>query len=93
MRLLESKRVAWCAMILIVALMIIAMCLRIVGSIWEYSILFFAFMAVFCHLASLILSSMSKNAARKLDVGAAVFGVLTVIDVIVIFILNFISFY
>lgn len=80
-------------MILIVVVIIVAVSTRIVSSIWEYSTLFFAFMAVFCHLASLMLSGMSKAAGKKLDAAALVFAVLGIIALIVVFILDFIVFY
>lgn len=93
MSLRASKSAAWGAMILTVVLIIVAICTRVVSSIWEYVPLFTLFMTVFCHLAALLLMPMSKVASRKLDVAAAVFGILTIIAIIVVFILDFIVFY
>ena len=45
-------------------------------------------MMVFSHLAALYLASMSKDASKKLDVIAMIFGILTVISFIVIFIID-----
>lgn len=93
MNLRKSTLLAWSAMILMVVVIIVAVATRVVSSIWEYSTLFLAFMAVFCHLAALLLARMSGAAARKLDYAALIFGILAVIALIVVFILNFIVFY
>lgn len=79
-------------MILMVVVIIVVICTRVVSSIWEYSALFCAFMAVFCHLMSFLLMKMSPKACKKLDTIAGIFGVLTVVAIIVIFILDFIGF-
>lgn len=84
---------AWGGMILMVFVIIIAVCTHVVSSLWEYSVLFLAFMAVFCHLAALMLAKMSRAAARKLDIAACVFGFLAIIALIVVFILNWCAFY
>ena len=88
MNLRESKALAWCAMIAVVALVIITVCLHVVDKVWEYSSIFCAFMMVFCHLMALNLRRMSPSAARKLENIALIFGVLTVVAIIVIFILG-----
>ncbi|MCH5216978.1 MAG: hypothetical protein J1F07_00265 [Muribaculaceae bacterium] len=93
MSLRESKSMAWGAFLLVIILIIVAICTRVVSSIWEYSTIFLAFMAVFCHLAALLLAGMSKAAGKKLDMAALVFGVLAIIALIVVFILNFCEFY
>lgn len=93
MNIRQSKATAWTAMILMVVVIIVAICTRVVSSIWEYSVIFLAFMAIFCHLASLILAKMSLAAARKLETSAFVFGLLAIVALIVVFILNFCVFY
>lgn len=93
MNLKESKLLAWGAMFLMVVVIIISVVLRAVTEIWEFSVLFLAFMAVFCHLAALLLAGMSKAASRKLDYAAIVFGVLAILALIVIFIINFCLYY
>lgn len=93
MNLRQSTAVAWGAMLLMVTVIIVAVCTRVVSSIWEYTPLFFAFMAIFSHLASLMLSRMSSSASRKLDIAALVFGVLAAIALIVVFILDWCAFY
>lgn len=87
----KSLTAAWGAMILIFIVIIVSICTHIVSSIWEYSILFLGFMAVFCHLAALILYKMSAKASKKLDYAAFIFGVLAIIDLIVVFILDWCS--
>ena len=87
MNLRESKGVAWLALIVVVAILIIMICLRMFNEVWEYSAIFCAFMMVFCHLMALNLRKMSLAACRKLDLISLIFGVLTVIAIIVIYIL------
>ena len=84
---------AWGAMLLIVFVIIIAVCTRVVSSIWEYTVLFLAFMTIFCHLASLLLIKTSKSASKKLDYIAGVLGCLAIVALIVVFILNWCDFY
>ena len=91
MSLVRSKQASWLSMILMVIVVIVVICTRVVSSIWEYSVIFFAFMAVFCHLMSFLLLKMSPSACRKLDNIAGIFGVLAVAALIVIFILDFIA--
>ena len=87
MNIRESKTVAWLAMILVVILLVVMICLGMFNEVWEYSSIFFAFMMVFCHLMALNLRKMSMAASRKLDVLSLIFGILTVVAVIVIYIL------
>lgn len=88
MNIRESKAVAWVAMIIVVALLIVMICLRLFDEVWEYSAIFCAFMMVFCHLMALNLQKMSKVASRKLDLIALIFGGLTVVAIIVVYILG-----
>lgn len=74
-----------------VVVIIVVICTHVVSSIWEYSVIFFAFMAVFCHLMSIMLVKMSPSACRKLDFIAGIFGILAVAALIVVFILDFIA--
>ena len=87
----QSKAVAWLAMLTVVAVFIVTVCLRVVSEVWDYAAIFCAFMTAFCHLMALNLSGMSREAGRKLDKAAMVFGFLTVVAIIVIFILYQIS--
>lgn len=92
MKIRESKALAVSAMVLIVIVIIVAICTHVVSSIWEYSVLFFAFMTIFCHLAALSLMKMSTAASKKLDNVSLILGILTVISLIVVFIINFCEF-
>lgn len=83
-----SKTVAWLAMLTVVAVFIVAVCLRVIVDIWDYSAIFCAFMAVFCHLMAINLAKMSASASRKLDIAAFIFLCLAVVAIIVIYILN-----
>lgn len=81
MKLIESKAVAWCAMVLVVAMVVLTMFLRVP---WYAMIAeFFCFLAVFSHLASLYLCRMSAAAAVKLEKSALVCIIIAVIAFIV----------
>ena len=80
-------------MILVLVVIIVAMCVGLIGSIWEYITIFLFFMAAFCHLAAVLLARTSAAASRKLDVVAMVFAVLAIVALIVVFILNWCDFY
>lgn len=79
-KLVESKVTAWIAMILVVALVVISFLLR--TPWWGFIAIFFCFIAVFCHLASLYLRRMSPAAGRKLEVCALVCIILAIIGFI-----------
>lgn len=91
MNIVESKAVAWTAMLLIVVAVIITVSMKYVESIWDYLSIFCAFMMVFCHLMALNLKKMSLNASRKLDIAALIFGFLTILAIILIFILYMVA--
>ncbi|MCH5214104.1 MAG: hypothetical protein J1E97_02830 [Muribaculaceae bacterium] len=85
---MKSKLLTTIALLLIVAVLIVAICTRTLTNLWEYSVIFCAFMSVFSHLMALMLVKMSGSAARKLDYAAMVFGVLAIILLIVVYILD-----
>lgn len=80
-KLIESKAVAWIAMTLVAAMVVISVLLRTpwYGLIAE----FFCFLGVFSHLASLYLSRMSVSAGRKLETVALVCLLLAIIGFVV----------
>lgn len=80
-RILKSKALAWAAFVLVIAVIGISFSLRKVW--WSFSDIFFVFMMVFCHLMAVNLAKLNVFASKKLDVIALVFGVLTVIALIV----------
>lgn len=82
--LLKSKTVAWCALILIILVIVFTFGMR--DAWWTFIDLFFAFMMVFCQLVALYIGKFSPLACRKLQVCAAVSGVLMLLSFIVEFI-------
>lgn len=87
----QSKAVAWGAMILMVVVIVIAIVTKVITDWWECSVLFLAFMAIFSHLAALLLAKMSTMASKKLDLIALIFSFLAIVAFIVIFILDWIA--
>lgn len=79
-RLVNSKIVAWLALMLIIIVIITTFGLREVW--WAFIDEFFAFMMIFCWLASLYLMKMSPFAAKKLQSIALVSGVLMILALI-----------
>jgi len=81
MKLLKSKAVAWCAMLLVIVVIVLTFPAR--SEWWLFFDIFFAFMMVFCHLAALYLEKLVGHVARKLETCVFVFAVLTVLSLIV----------
>lgn len=79
--LLESKVTAWVAMAL--AVVLIVFCFLLHTPWWGFIAIFFCFLGIFSHLASLYLRKMSPAAGRKLETAALVFIILSVIGLIV----------
>lgn len=75
--LLKSKTAAWCALILILLVMIFTFGMREVW--WAFIDEFFAFMMIFCQLVALYIEKLNSRACRKLQICAAVFGVLMIL--------------
>jgi hypothetical protein len=78
--LLKSKTAAWCAFILILLVMIFTFGMR--EAWWTFIDVFFAFMMVFSQLMALYIEKLDVRACRKLQMCAAVFGVLTILALI-----------
>lgn len=83
--MLKSKFWAWCAFVLIIAVMIFTFSMRPVW--WCFADIFFAFMMVFCHLMALYLGRFNRFVADRLDLVALVCGILTVVALIIEFVL------
>lgn len=81
MNIRTSKPVAWIALIIVVAILILTFSMR--PYWWCFIDIFFAFMAVFCHLLALNIHKMSPEASRKLDKAALFFAVLMLISLLV----------
>lgn len=78
--LLYSRMAAWIAMIVIVCIIILTFSIR--PYWWTFIDEFFAFMAVFCQLIATYTYKINTYAAKKLQVFAAVFGVLMILSLI-----------
>lgn len=88
-KLIESKLTAWFAMLLVLAMIVLSFLLH--TPWWGFIAIFFCFLAVFSHLASIYLKKMSRTAARKLETTALVCIIIAVIGFIteyVIFIIQ-----
>lgn len=79
--MLKSKTVAWAAFILIILVIGLTFTLRPVW--WAFSDIFFAFMMVFSHLMAVYIYKLNPFASRSLDRFALVFGILTVVALVV----------
>lgn len=86
MRLIESKIAAWSALILVVALIVMSMMLH--TPWWGFIAIFFAFLAIFSHLASLYLRKMSIHASNMLEKIAFVLIILAVIGLIAVYFIS-----
>lgn len=79
-KLLKSKTFSIVALFVIIALMIATFKLRIAW--WACIDMFFAFMMVFTHFASLYLAKFNPYASKTLDTIAMWCGIMTVVAII-----------
>lgn len=79
-KLLKSKAASWGALLLVVIVIIISF--NPEAPWWSYSDEFFAFMMVFCQLVAVNIGGYSAKAAHKLQMCAAVFGILLILSLI-----------
>ena len=79
-RLLESKLVAWFALFIVIAIIVVTFRMR--PAWWAFIDEFFAFMMVFCQLASLYMMKISVYGAKKMRVFAAACGILMILALI-----------
>lgn len=90
MKLIESKLTAWCAMLLVVTMVVLAF---LSGTPWwGFIAIFFCFIAVFSHLASLYLRKISPAAGRKLETAALVCIILAIIGFVAEYIIYNVDF-
>ncbi|MDE6717021.1 MAG: hypothetical protein K2J70_02410 [Muribaculaceae bacterium] len=88
-RISKSKTLAWAALILCIALLVISMAVPgLKTEWWQLFDVFFLFMTVFSHLAAIYLEKMSKPASQMLDRMALIFGILAIISFIAVFIID-----
>lgn len=78
--LLQSKAVAWVALLLVVVVIITTFNSR--PAWWAFFDEFFAFMMVFSQLAALYIYKFSRYAGKKLQVIAAICGGLMILSFI-----------
>ena len=83
--LLRSKIVAWLAMAIVVIVIVATFKFR--PAWWAFIDEFFAFMMIFCQLVALYIMKFNGFAAKKLQICAAVFGILTILAIIAEFII------
>lgn len=79
MKLKDSKIMAWCAMVLVIAVTVMTGLLR--TEWWTYIPVFFAFMMSFFHLLAVYMRRIPQM-SRTLDVWALAFGVLMIVGII-----------
>ncbi len=84
-KIINSKLAAWCALVLIV--LVIILTFRVREEWWQFIDIFFAFMMIFTHLFSLYLKRLIGRAAATLDRCALIFGICFLISFIIEFII------
>lgn len=82
--MLNSKPAAWGGMILTIFVIVVLSVFRTVW--WTFIPLFFMFMEAFCELVAVYIMWLSQPAAKTLQLCAFVFGILTVLAIIGVFI-------
>lgn len=87
LRTLKNSRIlTWGALVLIVILL--CMSFSTEQPWWSYIDFFCAFMMIFCRLAALYIHRFSLAVYNKLNICAIIFGILTLLSFIGIFISN-----
>ena len=85
-RLMKSKGAAWGGMLVMVVMTIACMVTPgVKEDWWELADVFFAFMMVFCHLASLYLEKLNQNASKRLDQLSMIFGIIAILAFVCIY--------
>lgn len=82
--MLNSKPAAWGGMILTILVIIVLSVFKTVW--WTFIPFFFMFMEAFCELVAVYIMRLSPSAAKTLQLCAFVFGILTVLAIIGVFI-------
>ena len=78
--LLKSKLAAWLALLVVVIIIIITFGIR--PAWWAFIDEFFAFMMVFSQLAAVYIYKFNNYAGKRLQVFAAIFGILMLLSFI-----------
>lgn len=79
-KILESKLCAWGAFVIVFLVIVLTFGMRREIAWWAFIDIFFAFMMVFCHLTAIIIKKLNGRASAKLELAAAVCGILTVLS-------------
>lgn len=85
-KLIESKLTAWVAMVLVVVMIVLLFLLH--TPWWGFISVFFLFISVFAHIASLYLRKMSIPAARTLETCALVCLIIAVVGFIAEYVIS-----
>lgn len=78
--LLQSKILAWAAMTIVVIVIVATFSIR--PAWWAFIDVFFAFMMVFCQLVAVYFMKMNQYVAKKLQIIAAMCGILMILSLI-----------
>ena len=88
---LQSKLVAWFALAIVIIVIVTTFQFR--QAWWDFFDLFFAFMMVFCQLASLYIKRFNPFAAKKLQTIAFICLILAILAFIAEYIVYFVEYY
>lgn len=83
--ILQSKLAAWIGLLVVLAITVVAFPM-FRQYWWSFSVIFFAFMSVFCQLASLYLGGFNAIAGKKLRVCAFIMAILAIVSFIAVFV-------
>lgn len=84
-KILKSKICAWLAFALMIV--ILGFSFRLRQEWWMFFDIFFAFMMTFCHLVAVYVNKLNLIVSERLDLLALIFGICTVLSMIVEYIL------
>ncbi len=84
-KLMKSRAAAWSAFIVLIALLVFAY--PFLTEWWMFIPFFFAFMMVFSHLMAVMVVKLNARASAKLDMAGFIFGVLTIVGFLAVWIL------
>lgn len=78
--ILKSKICAWICFAVVIAVIVFTYKMR--TEWWCFIDLFFAYMMAFCHVIALTIAKYNQFASKKLEISAAVMGVLMILSLI-----------
>lgn len=86
MKLLESKLLAYCSLLIVVTMIVVAMLLH--TPWWGFIAIFFLFLALFSHLAALYIKKISIYSSQLLDKIAFWLLILSVVGLVAVYIIS-----